>query len=73
MLLSVIHRQGRNFGIHSRYIDGTVLEPGFELDELCAPVIALERYIEKTQDAAILRHAEIHDALENILQKLNFR
>ena len=73
LLLSVFHRQGRNFGIHSRYIDGTVLEPGFELDELCAPVIALERYIEKTQDAAILRHAEIHDALENILQKLNFR
>ncbi len=73
LLLSVFHRQGRNFGIHSRYIDGTVLEPGFELDELCAPVIALERYIEKTQDAAILRYAEIHDALEIILQKLNFR
>ena len=73
LLLSVFHRQGRNFGVHSRYIDGTVLEPGFELDELCAPVIALERYMEKTQDTAILRSAEIHDALESILLKLSAR
>ena len=73
LLLSAFHRQGRNFGIHSRYIDGTVLEPGFELDELCAPVIALERYIKKAQDAAILRYAEIRDALESILQKLAAR
>ena len=27
---------GRNIGVHSRFIDGTVLEPGFELDELMA-------------------------------------
>ena len=73
LIMSVFHRQGRNFGVHSRYIDGTVLEPGFELDELCAPVIALERYIEKTQDTAILRYAEIHDALEGILLKLAAR
>lgn len=73
LLLSVFRRQGRNFGVHSRYIDGTVLEPGFELDELCAPVIALERYIEKTQDTAILRYAEIQNALESVLQKLSAR
>ena len=30
----VFTRAGRNLGTHSRYIDGTVLEPGFELDEL---------------------------------------
>ena len=42
------------FGIHSRYIDGTVLEPGFELDELVAPLLALERYINKTDDKSIL-------------------
>jgi hypothetical protein len=33
----------RNFGVHTRYIDGTVLEPGFELDELAAPIIALAK------------------------------
>lgn len=44
MLLYVFGRQRRNIGVHSRFIDGTVLEPGFELDELMAPVLALERY-----------------------------
>ena len=73
LLLSVFRRQSRNFGTHSRYIDGTVLEPGFELDELCAPVIAVERYIEKTQDSAILRCMDIHNALESILRKLEAR
>ena len=70
LLLSVFHRQGRNFGVHSRYIDGTVLEPGFELDELCAPVIALERYVEKSNDMEMLGRQEISDSLESILQKL---
>ena len=41
MLDYVFGRQRRNLGVHSRYIDGTVLEPGFELDELMAPVLAL--------------------------------
>lgn len=71
LLLSVFRLQSRNFGVHSRYIDGTVLEPGFELDELCAPVLALERYIAVTGDKAIVRRGRIEDALEGILQKLN--
>lgn len=33
MLDYVFGRQRRNLGVHSRYIDGTVLEPGFELDD----------------------------------------
>lgn len=33
LLLYVFGRQRRNIGMHSRYIDGTLLEPGFELDE----------------------------------------
>ncbi len=73
LLLSVFHLQGRRFGVHSRYIDGTVLEPGFELDELCAPVIALERYLEKTKDTGLLMHPEIQAALESILQKMEAR
>ena len=73
LLLAVFHRQGRNFGVHSRYIDGTVLEPGFELDELCAPVIALARYIEATGDAGVLGRREIREALESVLAKLEER
>ena len=70
LLESVFHKQGRNFGIHSRYIDGTVLEPGFELDELCAPVIALDRYTRATGDEAFARLPEVRGRLEDILRKL---
>jgi len=46
--------QLRNTGIHSRFIDGIVLEDGFELDEADAPVIALAEYIRRTGDDAFL-------------------
>lgn len=46
--------QARNAGIHSRFIDGVVLEDGFELDELVAPIIALATYLERTHDISML-------------------
>lgn len=58
--------QMKNVGIHSRYIDGTVLEPGFELDELCAPVLGLEKYISLTGDDSILKKGFIREGLEKI-------
>lgn len=70
MLLYVFTRQIRNVGIHSRYIDGSVLEPGFELDELCAPVIALERYLLETGDRELLNVSAIRDGLSHILRIL---
>jgi len=52
--------QARNIGIHSRFIDGVVLEDGFELDELVAPIVALVSYLEKTNDMAMLaRHRAV--------------
>lgn len=71
LLLSIFRRQGRNFGVHSRYIDGTVLEPGFELDELCAPVIALERYMIVTDDHGLLKNDDIRQGLDGIVHKLS--
>ena len=53
MLLYAFGRQGRNIGVHSRFIDGTVLEPGFELDELMAPILALERYVSASGDRSV--------------------
>lgn len=70
MLSYVFTRQIRNVGIHSRYIDGTLLEPGFELDELCAPIIALSRYVEHTGDQTILQKSWIKGGLEQILKRL---
>jgi hypothetical protein len=46
--------QLRNTGIHSRFIDGIVLEDGFQLDEAAAPVIALASYVKRTNDTAFL-------------------
>ena len=70
ILTYVFTRQARNFGVHSRFIDGTMLEPGFELDELCAPVIALNRYVEKTGDTAFAARHFVRDGLEEILRRM---
>ncbi len=70
ILLYVFSRQIRNIGIHSRYIDGTLLEPGFELDELCAPIIALYGYINKTKDTALLTVPCVQNGVRFILKRL---
>lgn len=46
--------QLRNTGVHSRFIDGIVLEDGFQLDEAVAPIIALGAYVKKTNDIDFL-------------------
>ena len=40
--------QLRNTGIHSRFIDGVVLEDGFQLDEAVAPILAAAAYVRRT-------------------------
>ena len=50
-----------------------MLEPGFELDELCAPVIALDRYLRASGDPEILKCPEIRNALSGIAEKINTR
>ncbi len=64
--------QSKNSGIHSRFINGTVLEPGFELDELCAPFIALENYVKASGDRKFLREEYVHNKLlstEEVFEK----
>jgi len=46
--------QLRNAGTHSRFIDGIVLEDGFQLDEAVAPIIALAAYVKQTGDDGFL-------------------
>ena len=66
----VFTRQARNFGVHSRYLNGTVLEPGFELDEFCAPVIALKNYLEATQDLGFLNQPGVRESLDRFEKEL---
>jgi hypothetical protein len=61
--------QLRNTGTHSRFIDGVVLEDGFQLDEAAAPIIALAAYIKRTNDVAFLAsHSAAVGRLSNGLQ-----
>ncbi|MBS0389041.1 MAG: glycoside hydrolase family 125 protein, partial [Proteobacteria bacterium] len=46
--------QLRNTGTHSRFIDGVVLEDGFQLDEAVAPLVALGSYLRATGDSAFV-------------------
>lgn len=71
MLGYVFGRQRRNIGVHSRFIDGTVLELGFELDELMAPVLALERYVDATCDRSVLADPDVLRGIDGILRKLD--
>ncbi len=73
ILRHVFTRQLRNVGVHSRYIDGTVLEPGFELDELCAPIIALENHLSTTGDTSFFAEPIIKNGIEHILSVLQSR
>jgi hypothetical protein len=58
--------QIRNVGIHSRFLDGIVLEPGFELDGLCAPVYALWKYVQMTGDMSILFDRRVQSGINHI-------
>lgn len=70
----VLGTQARNVGIHSRFIDGVVLEDGFELDELVAPIVALKSYVDATGDASVVaRYAEQIGGIEQRLFALRDR
>jgi uncharacterized protein len=65
-LVTAFARHGgpRNAGIHAHYINGVVLYPGFELDQLAAFLIALEGYVRATEDWAVLREPAVMRGLE---------
>lgn len=63
----IVTIQEKNIAIHSRFIDGSVLEPGFELDELCAFIIALDYYINKTKDFEIFNDRNVNKLIDKIL------
>jgi hypothetical protein len=57
-----------NSGTHSRFIDGIVLEDGFELDEAAAPLIALGGYLRRSNDLAFIE--QHRDALRVLHERL---
>jgi hypothetical protein len=63
-------RYFRHAGVHSLYLDGGLLDPGFELDELAAYPIALRRYVTATGDRGILSRRDLAGGLRRILALL---
>ncbi len=70
MLLFMFSRHARNAGEHAHYLDGAVLYPGFELDELAAYFVALGRYLDATGDEGILDEPAVETSLPRLEAKL---
>ncbi len=69
LLLTVFGRHIKNAGDHAHYINGAVLYPGFELDQLAAFFLALEHYVRNSGDKSILEEAVIRDGLYALVEK----
>ncbi|HHX73446.1 MAG TPA: glycoside hydrolase family 125 protein, partial [Firmicutes bacterium] len=69
VLLNVFERHLERAGEHAHYIDGTLLYPGFELDQLAAYLLALKHYLQTTGDRAVLADERIKRALPLLLAK----
>ena len=59
-----------NVGVRSRYINGIVLEPGIQLDQLCAPIQALRYYVQVTGDMSVLFDRRVQHGINTIQQNL---
>ena len=55
---------------HALYLNGASLYPGFELDELVAPLIALRRYVNVTGSADVFSMPQIRQGVEFTLDEL---
>jgi uncharacterized protein len=51
VLLTVFRRHLEKAGEHAHYINGVLLYPGFELDQLASYVLAVSAYVSHTKDA----------------------
>jgi uncharacterized protein len=69
LLLTAFDRHITFAGDHAHYINGTVLYPGFELDQLAAYLIALRHYLCSGGDQDILKESIIRKGMEIIVEK----
>jgi uncharacterized protein len=69
LLLTVFKRHIAHAGEHAHYLNGTILYPGFELDQLAAYLIALGHYLLKTDDYSLVKEEAIQEGLTLIAAK----
>ena len=66
MLIYAFTKQLNNVGMYGRFIDGILLEPGLALDQLCAPLRALQMYLQLTDDMSILFDRRVQTGINTI-------
>lgn len=71
VVLYAFRTQWRNAGMHAQYINGSVIYPGFELDELAAFAVGLGTYVRGTKDVSIAHEPAVADAMAEFPQRLS--
>ncbi len=69
-LVSSLANAGANIAHHALYITGQRLYPGFELDELVVPVLAVWRYVDATGDRTVLDESPLRALLDVVAREL---
>ncbi|NLI70507.1 MAG: glycoside hydrolase family 125 protein [Firmicutes bacterium] len=73
LLLTVFNRHLSRAGEHAHYINGVLLYPGFELDQLAAHFLALERYESAHGDLSLPGEGVISRGLKLLVEKARER
>lgn len=69
-LVAVFERHLERAGEHAHYINGVLLYPGFELDQLAAYFLALASYLRETGDAGVLEVKAVRHGLPQLAEKM---
>lgn len=70
VLVTTIRAGGVRLADHALYVNGTSLYPGFELDQAAAPVLAVARYVQATDDWSVLAEPGIAATLVALLERV---
>ncbi len=73
LLLRICELHGYSPGLGVRYLDGTLFEPGFNLEGAAAYALATDRYIRDTGDDHVVDDAVLADTLYVVSEDLSAR
>ncbi|MET0813418.1 MAG: hypothetical protein ABWY03_10205 [Microbacterium sp.] len=69
-LLASLEAAGPDIAHHALYITGQRLYPGFELDELVVPLLAVWRYVDATGDRTVIESSAVRTLVETVAREL---
>lgn len=66
LLLRMFEQYSDRPGFHRRYVQGSVLDPGLGIANLCAYGIGVDQYVAATDDATVRDEPSVQDGLRDI-------